>query len=146
MSPGNLAIMLILSLLAHGWGDYIIQTGWMATQKTKRWSAAALHAVTYTMPFAALVLWPPSVSTGDALIALAVIGGTHAVIDRYRLARHVIWVKNYLGGARQSWAECSATGYPPELPVWLATILMFIVDNVIHITINTLVIIWAVQA
>ena len=48
MSSGDLAILLILSLLAHGSGDYVIQTDQMATQKTSRWSPALWHAGTYT--------------------------------------------------------------------------------------------------
>jgi hypothetical protein len=146
VNPGDLAILLFLSLLAHGWGDYIIQTDWMATRKTSRWSPALWHAGTYTMPFVPMLLWPPMVPLSSGLIALAVIGGTHAVIDRYRLARHVIWAKNWLGGLRRPWAECSKTGFEPERPEWLTTWLMIIVDNIIHITINTLAIIWAVSS
>jgi hypothetical protein len=144
MSSGDLAIMLILSLIAHGWGDYVIQTDWMATRKTSSWPPALWHAGTYALAFAPMLL--AYVPAAKALAALAVIGGTHAVIDRYRLARHVVWAKNWVGGTRRPWRECSKTGYPPELPEWLATWLMFIVDNLIHITINTLVIIWAVRS
>lgn len=146
MNSGDLAIVLILSLLAHGWGDYIIQTDAMATEKTKHWRPAAEHALTYGIPFVPLVLYAAGNSIPLTLAALLVICGTHAVIDCYRLARHVIWFRNWLGGTRRSWAECSETGFPPDRPEWLTKWLMIIVDNLIHITINTLVIIWAVKA
>lgn len=118
-------------VLAHFAGDYLIQNDWMATQKTARWWPAVVHAITYGIPFVFLV---PSVW------AWLVIVGTHAVIDRYRLARHVIWVKNQLApaGHRSAWADCRTTGYPAEMPVWLATWLMIVADNTIHLAINLL--------
>lgn len=71
-------------------------------------------------------------------MALLVIVATHAVIDRYRLARHVVWVKNLLAPAayRRPWSECRATGYPPDCPAWLAVWLMIIADNTMHLLIN----------
>jgi len=141
MSSGDLAIVLILSLLAHGWGDYIVQTDHMAVEKTKRWLPAIAHAATYTLSFVPLVLLTGGTPLAQGA-AVAVIGGTHAVIDRYRLARHVIWAKNWLGGTRVPWHECQATGFAPDRPVWLTTWLMIIVDNIIHVTINTTTIVW----
>lgn len=118
-------------VLAHVAGDYLLQSDWMAQEKTRRWWPAILHAVTYGIPFAFLV---PSVW------AWLVIVGTHAVIDRYRLARYVVWAKNQLAPAnyRAPWRECTATGYPADLPVWLTTWLLIIADNSLHVGINLL--------
>lgn len=80
--------MTVEQLVAHAVGDYVVQGDWMATEKTKRSLAAAVHAVTYTLVFLTLTRSP---------MALAVIGGTHFVIDRWRLARYVVWAKNTLG-------------------------------------------------
>lgn len=126
---------VVFGVLCHFVGDYLIQSDWMATEKTKRWWPAAVHAATYTLPFLLLTRSPA---------ALLVIGGTHAVIDRYRLARHIVWAKNFLGARStwRPWTECAATGYPPDRPVWLATWLLIIADNTIHITINTAVLWW----
>ena len=63
-------------LLAHLVGDYVLQTSHMAEHKIRSWPVAAVHAITYCLPFLFITL---------SLPALAVIGGTHAVIDRYRL-------------------------------------------------------------
>jgi hypothetical protein len=116
-------------------GDYLIQSHWMATEKTKRWWPAVAHALTYGLPFLAIT---------RNVVALAVIVGTHAVIDRYRFARHVVWAKNHLAprGSVPSWAECRATGYPPDTPPWLAAWLLIIADNTIHVLINSAVIVW----
>ena len=38
-------------ILAHLIGDYLLQSHWMAQEKTKRSIAAAVHAVSYTLPF-----------------------------------------------------------------------------------------------
>jgi hypothetical protein len=122
-------------LLAHLAGDYLLQSHWMATEKTSRWWPAAAHAATYGLPYLAVTRSPA---------ALAVIVITHAVIDRYRLARHVCWAKNLVGPARhrRPWADCSATGYPPEAPAWLAVWLLIVADNSIHLLINTAAVAW----
>src|SRR5439155_26517756 len=93
-------------LLLHLIGDYVTQSDWMATQKTLRHLAAFIHALVYSLPF---LLFRPS------LIAWLVIFVTHELIDRYRLARYVVWAKNWLGPNRP-WSECSATGYPADRP------------------------------
>ena len=122
-------------LLAHLVGDYLIQSHWMATEKTKNWWPAIVHAATYGLPFL-LVTQSPA--------ALAVIVVTHAAIDRYRLARHVVWAKNQIATKkyRQPWAECSATGYPSDAPPWLAVWLLIIADNTMHLLINAAAVVW----
>jgi hypothetical protein len=119
-------------LLAHLAGDYLLQPHWMSQEKTTRWSVAATHGVIYGVAHLLVT---------RSLWRLAVIAGTHAVIDRYRLAKHISWAKNQIGPARirQPWQECEATGYPPETPPWLAVWLMIIVDNTMHLFINAAV-------
>lgn len=126
---------LVGALLAHLVGDYILQSHWMACEKTKRWWPALVHAVTYTLPFLLITQSP---------WALLVIGGTHAVIDRYRLARFVVWAKNQVApkSYRPVWADASVTGYASDVPVWLATWLLIISDNVIHMVINAGAVLW----
>lgn len=122
-------------LIAHLAGDYLIQSDWMANEKTKRWWPAIAHALTYGLPYVAVT---------RSLPALAVIVATHAVIDRYRLARHVCWAKNQAAPAayRHPWAECSGTGYHKDRPAWMTVWLMIIADNTIHLAINTGAIYW----
>jgi hypothetical protein len=122
-------------LIAHLIGDYVLQSDYMAAEKTKRWWPAWAHALTYGLPYVAVT---------RSISALAVIVVTHAVLDRYRLARHVCWAKNLIAPAsyRRPWAECSATGYPPEKPVWMTTWLMIIADNSIHLAVNTGAVYW----
>ena len=121
-------------VLAHLVGDYLIQSHWMATEKTRRWWPAVAHGLTYTLPYL-LVTRSPS--------ALLVIASTHIVIDRYRLARHVVWAKNQVAprGFRPRWAE-SATGYPADAPPWLAVWLLIIADNTMHLLINAAAVVW----
>lgn len=122
-------------LVAHAVGDYILQSDWMATEKTKQNAAAAAHAITYTVPFLFLTRSPA---------ALAVILGTHFVIDRWRLARYVVWAKNLLcpywmlWDVNMTWQACKATGYSPERPPWLAVWLLIIADNTLHVLCNGL--------
>jgi Protein of unknown function (DUF3307) len=91
-------------VVCHLVGDYVLQSDWMAQTKTQRSWPAIVHAVTYTLPF--LVL-------SSSWTALGVIAGSHFVIDRWRLARYICWVKNQVApaSARHPWAESRATGY-----------------------------------
>lgn len=118
-------------LLAHAAGDYLIQSDWMAQNKTEHSGVALAHALSYTLPFALLT---------DSWLALAIIAGTHFVIDRYRLARYLVWVKNQLvpKGERRRWSSCSGTGYHHTRPAWLAVWLLIIADNILHVVCNGL--------
>lgn len=119
-------------LLAHLVGDYLIQSHWMAVEKVNRWRPAVAHGLTYTLPYAIVT---------QSWIALAVIAGTHIVIDRYRLAKHVVWLKNQL--APKAWRPGhTTTGYADDVPPWLSVWLLIIADNTIHLLINTGAVIW----
>lgn len=135
-------------LVAHAVGDYILQSDWMADNKTKSHVAAAVHAVTYTLPFL-FITW--------SLPTLAAICGTHFLIDRYRLARFVVWLKNgpvifrhsgnytsrpdFADGSRDvAWKPVTATGYPETKPPFLAVWLLIIADNILHVLCNGLAI------
>lgn len=119
--------------MAHMVGDYLIQSHWMANAKTKQWWPAAVHGVTYTLPFVLIT---------QSIVALLVIGGTHIVIDHWRLARYVVWFRNQL--APKAWrpALVEATGTPDSAPVWLSTWLLFIADNILHMLINVAAVVW----
>lgn len=109
----------------------------MANEKTKRSTAALAHVMAYSLPF--LFLRP-------SLAALAVMAGTHFVIDRWRLARFVCWAKNCLAPWPDpetfAWANCRGTGYPSEHPPFLAVWLLIIADNVMHVLINGAALRW----
>lgn len=77
----------MLPLILHLLGDYVLQSDWMANNKTSSHKAAAAHAITYSIPF--LVLSP-------SVLAFAVILITHFFIDRYRLARFVVYAKEQM--------------------------------------------------
>lgn len=120
-------------LLLHAIGDYIVQSDWMATEKTKRSLAAAVHAISYGLVFLFVTQSP---------LAILAIVSTHFVIDRWRLARYVVWGKNWLMGGIKPWAQCQATGFDPERPAWLAVWLLIITDNIMHVVINGMAIRW----
>src|SRR5207245_1825153 len=74
-------------LVAHAVGDFLLQSDWMAEQKTRHVMPAFIHAALYTVPF---------VFVSRSLRALAIVGATHFVIDHWRLARYVCWATNQL--------------------------------------------------
>lgn len=120
-------------LVAHAVGDYILQSHWMATNKTKQHVAAAVHAVTYTLPFLLITQNP---------WAMALICGSHFLIDRYRLARFVVWAKNgpFVIEDKPRWKitmlPVTATGYADDVPAWLSVWLLIAADNIIHVVCN----------
>ena len=122
-------------ILAHAIGDYIAQSDWMANEKTKRSVAALCHALSYGLPF---LFFRPSIA------AMAVIVVSHFAIDRWRLARYVVWAKNQLAPKawRYLWADCAATGYHKDRPAWLSVWLLIIADNILHVVINGAALMW----
>ena len=138
-------------LLLHLTGDYLLQSDHMGARKRSSTLWAGIHALIYSLPF--LLLEP-------SWTAWSVICGTHLLIDRFGLARYLIWAKNILLGLwperilclmsrnpdrlvewesdrrRLAWKNCSATGYPANVQVWLATTLLIVADNSLHLLIN----------
>lgn len=120
-------------LLAHAVGDYVLQSDWMAREKTSRLAVAIVHALAYSLPF---LLLRPSLTAWLAIVA------THTVIDRWRLARFVVWAKEWIAPTRPPpFAECP-TGYPADKPAWLAVWLLIIADNTMHVAINGAALRW----
>lgn len=123
-------------VLAHLIGDFFFQSDWMATNKKDRILPCLIHVLTYTIPFLFLTLSP---------LALLIICGTHFAIDHWGLPRYLIWIKNQIFSPkkdRQSWNNCSFTGYSPNRPVWLTMWLLIICDNTLHLIINGMAIKW----
>jgi hypothetical protein len=117
-------------LVAHVVGDYLLQSSWMASEKSRRSLPAALHAVVYGLPF---LVFRPSPRGWMLIVA------THFIIDRWRLARYVCWAGGLLSPPpHRSWAECRQTGFPPEREPWMTTWLLIIADNTLHVLINAL--------
>jgi hypothetical protein len=73
--------------------------------------------------------------TDDTPALALVVFATHFFIDRYRLA--VYWIKLV------NWNfQSSNFGFPEDVPKFLSIWLMIIIDNIFHISINSLCI-WA---
>lgn len=102
-------------LLAHLFGDYLLQDHWMASKKLKHWWPAIVHASIYTGCYVFLT---------RNVFALLMIGGTHLIIDRYRLINAWIRFKE-----RRS---VYFAANPPYVIFWL----MVIQDNTVHVFLN----------
>jgi len=78
----------------------------MMINKSKRSSTCLLHVCLYTLPFLLLT---------HSWKALLVIAGTHFIIDRFGIARYLVWVKNHCTPhGYAGWNLCSLTGYFDE--------------------------------
>src|SRR5579871_1081528 len=151
-------------LLAHFFGDYILQSDWMAQNKTKRSWPALVHAYTYSIWF-----WYLAVAYAHhPWLCWFVIFSTHFLIDRFRLARYVVWAKNWLGPWKRyketivseaafreeaewcwkwvspniPWCYCDKTGYRENVPEHIAFWLLIITDNTLHLAINYAALRW----
>lgn len=118
----GLATTLFVGLLFHLIGDFLYQTHEMAINKTKSWKYAILHVSVYTILFTLIM---PS-------WVLSIVFITHLLIDRFRLAEYWIrLINNNWDWENKNW------GYPADTPLWLSTWLMIIIDQVMHISINS---------
>ena len=152
----------MIQLILHLIGDYVTQSDYMANNKRRCSVAAGLHAIVYSLPF--LLIFQPSYLAGLTIVL------THFLIDRFGLARHVVYAKNIILCPNQgvgtwpavmgllrseeetmrrqefdrkwSWENCKATGYPSEAPVWLSVWLTIIADNTLHLLINYAALRW----
>lgn len=112
----------MIQLILHLLGDYIFQNGWMANEKTKRWLPAITHGLVYSIPFLIIFgfkAWVPIVTT-------------HILIDRFRLIKYVLRVKEWNFKNEWGYKTEGEGSMPPFMWVWL----MIIADNTIHLTIN----------
>jgi hypothetical protein len=140
----------MLQLLLHLIGDYMTQTDWMAKNKTKSSLAAGAHAIVYSVPF---LIAPPVLNSFQEFLssftgrnyapfdpcsiwAFSVILTTHFLIDRFRLARFMVFGKNKITNPSLKWSDCSTTGYHKDDPAWLTVWLLIVADNTLHLTIN----------
>lgn len=114
----------MIQLLFHLFGDYIFQNDYLANTKVQSskegWIACFIHCLLYSLPFLFI----------GSLTAVGVIFLTHFLLDKFRLAKYIIKLKN--------WEWKTSTGFPETTPVYISTWLLFIVDNIIHVTINYL--------
>lgn len=119
-------------LVAHLVGDYVLQTGWMALEKERRFLPAFVHAITYGVPFLFL--------DGISATAWVALVGIHFLIDRYAVARWVCWAKNQCAPKSYRFAyDAAGTGFHPGTPDYLSKWLLIIVDNTMHLVTNGMI-------
>src|SRR5882724_10449264 len=122
----------MVQLILHLIGAYVTQSDWMAVRKTSSTWAAFVHATIYSFPFLFIA----------STKAIFIIWGTHLLIDRFRLARYVVFTKNFMGWPWPKWEDCKATGYPSDRPAWMTVWLLIAADNTLHLAINYAAIRW----
>jgi hypothetical protein len=79
----GMSLTIFLTWLAcHFVGDFAFQSTWMSTHKGKSWEVNFYHCATYTSVF--ILFAHPS------LVALAILIGTHFVIDTLKARYKII--------------------------------------------------------
>lgn len=134
-------------LLVHIFGDYIMQSDWMALNKSKKTLPCLIHVLIYTSCFLLLTTsWK----------ALLVIGVTHFLLDRFHTPlKRLIWLRGHLNPRfiYPEYEDCNISGYYDdhklhseemkckygEPRLFFITIWLYIIhDNFLHLTINFL--------
>ncbi|QFF97784.1 DUF3307 domain-containing protein [Psychrobacillus glaciei] len=79
-------------LIGHLIGDYLLQTNWMARNKSKKWLPLLVHCIVYTVIIIGILYigngWLP-------LNAILLIFVSHLILDKRVFV--VWWVKNIMG-------------------------------------------------
>ena len=95
-------------LFAHFFGDFVIQTDWMALNKSKRSFPCLVHVLIYTACFL------PITTSWKALL---LIGVTHFILDRWHfILKRLIWWKNHFPKGYPQYKYCDTTGYYDDSP------------------------------
>lgn len=104
-------------LLCHLVGDYVLQNTWMAWNKGKQWLPAIVHASIYTAVFLCVT---------TSLPALAAIGGTHLLLDRFQLPKY------WYNIVRSKEKEQPQSTFGFQVGIYI------VIDNTFHLIINYL--------
>ena len=141
----------MLQLILHLVGDYLLQSDWMAENKTKNWFPCFIHSILYTLPFFIIC----------SIEACMVICITHYLIDRFRLVKYILRIKEIRwvhifkytepgrtkGFLRNYWENLKIFwrlphrefGYNSNTkPIWMWAWLLTIADNTLHLALNYL--------
>jgi hypothetical protein len=99
-------IVFLVLLSSHLVGDWVTQSDWQATNKTRSWAALAAHVGRYHLVMALLLLvpilrhgWP----AWKALLILGVSAASHAIIDRRWPVRALLRAVGSQGLATLEW-------------------------------------------
>jgi hypothetical protein len=120
----SLELALILGLILHFAGDYLLQNDWMAKNKTRENFVCYVHCLLYTLPFGLVLRQSPW---------LFFVFATHFAIDRWRLAEYWIRLVNW------HWSGDNY-GYDETKPKYMSVWLLIVIDNTFHILLNSLAI------
>jgi hypothetical protein len=130
-------------LLAFLVGEFFLRSYDMEQRKDTVTWVAFYHAMWATIPFLFILGF-----TWSALVPFLLLLVSHALIDRYRLARIIIVIKNYMFPfalkAPSSGGEIILpdhdTGYPVNTPIGLAAALFIVSDVILHLLVNATII------
>ncbi|OGC62382.1 hypothetical protein A3J33_01925 [candidate division WWE3 bacterium RIFCSPLOWO2_02_FULL_53_10] len=118
-----MAEIFIYLLIAHLIGDWLIQTKWMANEKSKHLFPLLAHVFIYHIfVFAALYL--AGISLNANLLATVFLAATHALLDNRRFE---FW-----------WLKSVKKVEEKDVPIWL----LLGVDQSFHLFLLALVSFW----
>ena len=114
-------------LLLHLFGDYILQSDWMALHKKNKGLtgvlACLIHCILYGLPFLLITNY----------IAVFGIILTHFIIDRTNIVAKFLAIRNNVD-------NIDNFGFEKNRPFALSIWLLIITDNTFHLIINYLLI------
>jgi len=153
----------MIQLILHLVGDYVTQSDWMAQNKTKAFWPAFVHALVYSLPFAVIaseaawwVIFVTHFFIDRYRLALYLVYAKNRLFDWNWLMcgdEAFLAIDAHFGDDKEAkrqlanikrwkWTNCCVTGYPSDMPPWLATWLLIAADNTLHLAINAAALTW----
>lgn len=107
---------LVIALTCHFVGDFLLQSDWMATNKSKQWAVLAIHVSAYCVPFLAWFMLARTANHA-ALVFVSVTWAAHFVTDAItsRVTSRLWFVKTTLAGRG---GRVIAAGVATEAPAY----------------------------
>lgn len=103
--------------VGHLIGDFLLQTNWMATQKSQYWVARLVHVIVYTLSVSTVAL---AIGVGLSTWGIVIIFGSHFIVDKRTIAPWWVATVMQTTGKESGW-------------------LGLVVDQVFHVLILALV-------
>lgn len=127
-------------LLAHFIGDYVLQNNAMAKYKTSNTKVAFIHGFIQGLLLEIVVMaFYPNTIWWVVYTIFLITWLSHSYIDRYRLAKPIIWAINQIApkSERYPWYKAKENnGHSFGTPNYMSNWLMIIFDNTLHLTIT----------
>lgn len=128
MTQASEVMITMMQIFCHMLGDFLVQSDWNNSGKTKHTQSVLMHCLSYSLPFVFLI-------DRYRFFAIGVVAISHYLIDRYQLV-HVIVGLTPEASPILLQRPIPQLWYPAETPYWLVAWFFVIIETVLNVSIN----------